>query len=61
MNMLTTNSHALADARSSADPDDISTQIDLIGMPRLKVGFKSLAAQNGGSVRASTMDGSHTN
>jgi hypothetical protein len=31
MNMLTTNSHALADARYSADPDDISAQIDLIG------------------------------
>jgi hypothetical protein len=29
----------------SADPDDISAQIDLIGMPWLKVGFESLAAQ----------------
>jgi hypothetical protein len=60
MNMLPTNSHALADARYSADPDDISAQIDLIGMPWLKVGFESLAAQNGGYVRASTMDRSHT-
>jgi hypothetical protein len=41
-----------APARSSADRDDISAQIDLIGMPWLKVGFESLAAQNGGYASA---------
>ena len=36
-------------ARSSADPDDVNAHIDLIGMPWLKTGFESSAAQMGGA------------
>jgi hypothetical protein len=35
--------------RSSADPDDISAQIDLIGVPWLMIGEEPSAAPNGGS------------
>ena len=38
-------------ALTSADPDDVCAQIDLISVPWLKIGFESSAAQNGGSSR----------
>ncbi len=33
----------------SADPDGVSAQIDLIGVPWLNIGFEPSAAPNGGS------------
>ena len=36
-------------ARYSADPDGVSAQIDLIGVPWLNIGFEPSAAPNGGS------------
>jgi hypothetical protein len=37
--------------RSSADPDDITAQINPIGVPWLKIGEEPLAVPNGGSAR----------
>jgi hypothetical protein len=34
---------------TSADPDDVSAQIDLIGVPWLMIGEEPSAAPNGGS------------
>jgi hypothetical protein len=39
-------------ARYSADPDGVSAQIDLIGVPWLNIGFEPSAAPNGGDARA---------
>jgi hypothetical protein len=39
-------------AHYSADPDDVSAQIDLIGVPWLMIGEKPSAAPNGGYSRA---------
>jgi hypothetical protein len=41
----------LGNARYSADPDGVSAQIDLIGVPWLNIGFEPSAAPNGGSAR----------
>jgi hypothetical protein len=41
--------------RSSADPEEVSAQIDLIGVPRPLIGFETSAAQIGGS-RAQAAD-----
>jgi hypothetical protein len=46
--------------RSSADPGDTGPQIDLVGALRLMVSAEPSAAPIGGSVRATTMDRSHT-
>jgi hypothetical protein len=40
---------------SSADPDDVSAQIDLIGVPWLMIGEEPSAASIGGSARSSIM------
>jgi hypothetical protein len=40
-----------------ADPDDISAQIDLIGVPWLTIGEEPSAAPNGGSVRVTPDEG----
>ncbi len=44
------------DARSSADPDGVSAQIDLIGVPWLNIGFEPSAAPNGGNARAGQVE-----
>jgi hypothetical protein len=38
----------IGNVRSSADPDGVSAQIDLIGVPWLNIGFGPSAAQRGG-------------
>jgi hypothetical protein len=40
-----------ANVRYSADPDDVSAQIDLLGVPRLMIGVELSAAPSGGSAR----------
>ena len=40
------------------DPDGVSAQIDLIGVPWLNIGFEPSAAPNGGSARAYLADSS---
>jgi hypothetical protein len=37
---------------NSADPDGVSAQIDLIGVPWLNIGFEPSAAPNGGDACA---------
>jgi hypothetical protein len=44
--------------RSSADPEEVSAQIDLIGVPRPLIGFELSAAPNGGSGVCWTFDAS---
>jgi len=41
-----------SNALYSADPDGVSAQIDLIGVPWLNIGFEPSAAPNGGYARA---------
>jgi len=41
----------MATHSSHADPDDVSAQIDLIGVPSLMIGEEPSAAPNGGSAR----------
>ena len=49
-----------SDVRSSADPDDVSAQIDLIGVPWLMIGEEPSAAPNGGDARQGNVVDHHS-
>ncbi len=44
----------------SADPDDVSAQIDLIGVPWLMIGEEPSAAPNGGDARQGNVVDHHS-